>query len=380
MNEENNTTADRIKPRKWYYRVMGYGGCDSRYVAAVRKTGKTAGGRNMFSMFGNRNGEVMRPLPAVPVWEAIDEQGSTWLIDANDLEAVGIGSLRETFDHAPDLTDERLAELRELGRVNEEKRKAAEEQAAKDRAAAVEKCRREYAYLPNKGMYQEVAKVAANLRVELKRKFPGVKFSVTSKRFSGGNSIDVSWEDGPSHDEVEKVAGKYQHSHADAESGDYWDFDPNAFNEVFGGTKYLHCQRSMSDETEAVLYAGIGTKWTRETDAERQRIFHAFQSTALPVGAKVTGIEFDEAAGKDLVRYAEPPTPEDRGTVFGVSATVSENREKNGIEIRFASRPGDDVLANLKANGWRWSRFSKCWYTRASEEAQKFAEAIAAAS
>jgi hypothetical protein len=371
-NQENRV---EIKPRKWYYRMMGYGGCDSRHVAAVRMTGETAGGANMFSMFGNRNGEVMRPLPAVPVWEAIDEEGRTYKIDANDLEAVGIGSLREAFDHAPDLTDERLEELREAGRQLAERERQEAERAKREHEAAVAECRREYAYLPHRGEYLRVAQVAANLRVELKRKFPGVKFSVTSKRFSGGNSIDVDWEDGPSHDEVEKVAGKYQHSHADAESGDYWDYDPSAFNEVFGGTKFLHCQRSMSDATEATLYAGIGTKWSRETDAERQRIFRAFQNTALPVGAVVTGIDGDGQG----VAFAEPATPEDRGTVFGIAATVSENRERNGIEIRFPSRPGDDVLASLKENGWRWSRFSKCWYNRASDEARTFAESIAAA-
>ena len=86
------------------------------------------------------------------------------------------------------------------------------------------------------------------------------------------------------------------------------------------------------------------------------------------------------SASMERVTFAERATPEDRGTVFGTAATVSENRERNGIEIRFPSRPGDGVLARLKANGWRWSRFSGCWYNRDSEEARAFAEEIAAAS
>lgn len=370
-NQENRV---EIKPRKWYYRMMGFGGSESRHVAAVRPTGEKTGA-NMFSMFGNRDGSAMRPLPVVPVWEAIDEEGRTYRIDANDLESVGIGSLREAFDHAPDLTDERLEELREAGRQLAERERLEAEEAKRKHEAAVAKCRREYSYLPHKGQYIRVAQVAANLRTELKRKFPGVKFSVTSKTFSGGNDINVNWVDGPTSAQVEAVAGKYQDSHADAETGDYWDYDPSAFNEVFGGTKYLFCERRMSGETEATLYAGIGTKWSRETDAERQHIFRAFQNTALPVGAVVTGIAEDGQG----VAFAEPATPEDRGTVFGIAATVSENRERNGIEIRFPSRPGDDVLASLKENGWRWSRFSKCWYNRASDEARTFAESIAAA-
>jgi hypothetical protein len=38
---------------------------------------------------------------------------------------------------------------------------------------------------------------AANIRKELKRVFPSVKFSVTSDSFSGGNSIHIGWTDGP---------------------------------------------------------------------------------------------------------------------------------------------------------------------------------------
>jgi hypothetical protein len=60
--------------------------------------------------------------------------------------------------------------------------------------------------------------------------------------------------------------------------------------------------------------------------------------------------------------------------------TVSENTEKGGIEIRFPSKPETEVLERLKANGWRWSRFSSCWYKRASEEARTFANELACVS
>ena len=372
-------TANEIQPRKWYYRMMGFAGNDSCHVAPFRPlAGVMTGGPGCFRMFGSRSGETLTPLPRVQVWEAIGEDGRTYRIDANDLSAIGIGSLREAFDFAPDLTDEKLSELQELGRKKAAEEKAAKEQAAKDHAEAVAKCRRKYSYLPNKGTYLRVAKVAQNLRVELKRTFPGVKFSVTSKSFSMGDDIDVQWNDGPTQATVEAVAGKYQHSHADMETGDYWDYDPSAFNEVFGGTKFLFCSRKMSDETQAVLYAGIGNECRADWD-KRQAIFNVFARSPLPIGAKVTGIAYSEAASEKRVTYAEPPTPEDRGTIFGINVTVSENREKHGIEIRFAERPPAETLENLKAHGWRWSRFSGCWYTRASDEARTFAEEIAAA-
>lgn len=56
--------------------------------------------------------------------------------------------------------------------------------------------------------------------------------------------------------------------------------------------------------------------------------------------------------------------------------TVTRNEERNGIEIRFARRPAASVLDALKSNGWRWSRFGGCWYTRHSSEAEAFAAAI----
>ena len=55
------------------------------------------------------------------------------------------------------------------------------------------------------------------------------------------------------------------------------------------------------------------------------------------------------------------------------SITVSENTARGGVEIRFPENPGSETIGRLKAHGWRWSRFGKCWYKRASEEARRFA-------
>ena len=64
--------------------------------------------------------------------------------------------------------------------------------------------------------------------------------------------------------------------------------------------------------------------------------------------------------------------------VSNSAATISHNSEKNGIEIRFSDRPAESVLARLKSHGWRWSRFSKCWYTKQSASAEAFASDIVA--
>jgi len=51
------------------------------------------------------------------------------------------------------------------------------------------------------------AETAKLVRKALKPVFPGIKFSVRSKTYAGGASIDIRWTDGPTTKEVDKVAG-----------------------------------------------------------------------------------------------------------------------------------------------------------------------------
>jgi hypothetical protein len=55
-----------------------------------------------------------------------------------------------------------------------------------------------------------VAETAKLVRAELKREFPGVKFSVRSSSYSGGASIDVRWTDGPTGKDVDRVLKPYE--------------------------------------------------------------------------------------------------------------------------------------------------------------------------
>lgn len=45
--------------------------------------------------------------------------------------------------------------------------------------------------------------------------------------------------------------------------------------------------------------------------------------------------------------------------------TVTENKEKQGIEVRFPAKPSEDVIQKLKNEGFRWSRWGGCWYVKA---------------
>lgn len=51
---------------------------------------------------------------------------------------------------------------------------------------------------------------------------------------------------------------------------------------------------------------------------------------------------------------------------------ITLNREKNGIEIRFDSKPAAEIISDLKANGFRWSSKQKMWYAKQTAERMEF--------
>lgn len=57
--------------------------------------------------------------------------------------------------------------------------------------------------------YLSAAETAKLLRQALAQAFPGVKFRVRSKTYSGGAGIDVDWLEGPAHKDVDHVAQQF---------------------------------------------------------------------------------------------------------------------------------------------------------------------------
>jgi hypothetical protein len=95
---------------------------------------------------------------------------------------------------------------------------------------------------------------AKNIRKELAAAFAGVKFSVKSSRYSGGDSIDISWVDGPTTAQVDEIADKYQGGDFNG-MDDSYTYRRNDWIRTFGDAKYVHAQRSYSDRwVMAVMY------------------------------------------------------------------------------------------------------------------------------
>lgn len=111
--------------------------------------------------------------------------------------------------------------------------------------------------------YLTVTETAKHLRKALKKSFPGVKFSVRSKSYSGGASITVSWTDGPTEETVSEVS--------DAFSGASFDgmIDLKSYHNstltledgseelVHHGADFVFTSRSYSDRVEAEAYESL---------------------------------------------------------------------------------------------------------------------------
>lgn len=79
-------------------------------------------------------------------------------------------------------------------------------------------------------------RAAAEIRKLLKAQFPQTPFEVRLKRFSGGNSIDIHWEDGPTTKQVDSIVKPYEDLDRDEATGEI----------LLGGNSYVMTQRRES--------------------------------------------------------------------------------------------------------------------------------------
>lgn len=143
-----------------------------------------------------------------------------------------------------------FAELEEARRATEAEQAAARREAEKVSHAANNPHLTSLAQKPAK--WTEHRLVAANIRIELKRNFPGVKFTVTSEY----GSVNVRWVDGPTSEQVKEFTGKFEIGSFNG-MDDSYEYDRNAtFANVFGGVKYVFETRDRTIE-------GIRKAWEK---------------------------------------------------------------------------------------------------------------------
>jgi hypothetical protein len=210
---------------------------------------------------------------------------------------------------------------------------------------------------------------SANLKKLLAHTFPGFVFSVRSSSFSGGNAVDVSWVDGPTHDEVDAIADRFQECDFDG-MDDSTSYRHNIFAEMFGGAKYVNCHRSVSAARHVEIAAEMGHEITPGQHGDISGAFDFQTKEAI----------YREARSRSY--YVSPPAAGIESLQMpatSTGATVRLNTEKNGVEIVFAAKPAAEILDRVKAAGFRWSRFAGCWWAKQSAETLAAAQAIAGA-
>lgn len=434
-NETTNTaTPTALEPRKWLYVFSGFCGNDSTFIAPYEKTGHQDGG--YMCLTDAMEGKPLTTKPMVEEWRCISITGKEFTTSANQFNQKGIGGISSRPNYCPtiswpdaklllecgftkdeveetfgkdafltyderetadiektpsDLTDSMLKMLLALKDKKLALEKAAKEEKDRKFMEARKAYREKYFYLPCKvtedHKYLRTGEVSRNLREILKREFHGTKFTVRSDSYSGGDSVRVKYEDGPAYKKVNGIVSMFQENHADI-TGDYWDYDPNAFNCEFGGFSYAHCERDISngviDRLCEILIAK-GNKDDRDLsyNSNLLRLAHEIAEYTDFLGAEIADIVWNDTDNRYEVVFkaAENPTPTDPNTTKGKGGiTITENKAKNGIELRFPTIPNEAVRNELKSHGWRYTRFNRCWYKTASAETLAFAKRIAEAA
>jgi len=80
----------------------------------------------------------------------------------------------------------------------------------------------------------------------------------------------------------------------------------------------------------------------------------------------------EEFVGDPDVLRLPKETPREEMTFEG-DAKIVLNSAKQGIEIYFKSKPSTEVLDEIKAEGFRWAKFNKCWYKKDTVQARQVA-------
>lgn len=101
--------------------------------------------------------------------------------------------------------------------------------------------------------YVDAAETAALVRQALKEAFPRTRFSVRSRRFAGGSSVDVAWTDGPAVAQVEAVVDRFEGRRFD------------------GATDYAYTVDTVLDGEPVCFGSWVGTS-RRLSDALIERV------------------------------------------------------------------------------------------------------------
>jgi len=161
-------------------------------------------------------------------------------------------------------------------------------------------------------MKTRAAETAKEIRKELKVNFPNVKFQVKSSTYSGGNSVDIYYEDAVPTKAIEAVVNKYQQGHFNGME-DIYEYSNR--NEDIPQVKYVMVNRSMSQEAEKQMIETHNelfvescrvnpndlNEWVEGMNAWGQTVvYRAFFQYDFEIGAFAEGTEYARMLSETL--------------------------------------------------------------------------------
>lgn len=137
----------------------------------------------------------------------------------------------------------------------------------------------------------DVTEKAKLCKKELKEKFPNTKFSVRSKKYSGGSSFTVRWEDGPAESKVKEVVNKYSYHYPDENR-------QSGYHHV---DNYAFVKRSISEGISEKIAEQIKPLWADTAFNEKsledrdfnQEVYKIIEHASFNEDKEITDLEKD---------------------------------------------------------------------------------------
>lgn len=173
----------------------------------------------------------------------------------------------------------------------------------------------------------------AEIRNEIKKQFPDFKFSITHQHYS---TVVVSLMAGPI--EFAETHRQLNPFHIEA----HWKDEPDKMTMFLSIVDII---KKIGNHNPCIVEDG---------DYGRVPSFY-----------------YDINIGRWDKPYQYIPKKE-RAAVLQVvpgatTVEIKHNQRLNGVEIHFSGKPSEEIRGNLKASGFRWSKFNKCWYANISD-------------
>lgn len=177
---------------------------------------------------------------------------------------------------------------------------------------------------------------AREIRKELKIKFPGVKFSVRTKKYSGGSSISVSWIDFPTVAAVEEITNKYESIRYDEYTGET----------LGGGNTYIHTYNTWSEEMETEIKENLIKKYGIEFYNEYINNSYDFYRYAREV--------YQDMYKDTLIQNTEVEEAAEGKKVLYSNEEIQIIEAGKTTRIYFNGKPSEEIRNNIKSLGFRF--------------------------